>query len=237
MLSIAIVGSGFGGLSLALRLGRQDGDDALKVVVLESQSSASGGIVGELHLPSGKKNLAQLGLSDLWEKLSSRSERIDHVSQACLQRALREKAASSIRYGHCVIGIEQVPDGRLLCLLDNDRPAMGPFDIVVGADGVLSRFRLLPPRKCGRVALVGDARWAQDRWWDFGTARIQGGADLAIRDGLELGELLLTRNDGWNLSVGDLGPFCAASKRREILRRRAIVLLLLAVVIYFNVWL
>jgi hypothetical protein len=236
MLSIAVVGAGFGGLSLALTLSRHDNNDALKVVVLESQPSAAGGIVGELHLNWGKQSLAQLGLSGLWKKLSSRSERIDCVPQECLQRALREEAASSIRYGHCVIGIEQVPDGRLLCLLDGDRPAVGPFDIVVGADGVLSRFRLLPP--CGRVALVGDARWAQDRWWDLGAARIQCGADLAIRDGLELGKLLLTRKDGWDLSVGDLGPFCAASKRREILRRRAIALLVLAVVIlYFSVWL
>ena len=64
----------------------------------------------------------------------------------------------------------------------------GPFDFVVAANGVRSMFR-----RCGidRVALIGDSRWVQSRWWDLGSRRLRKGADIALRDALELAEKFL----------------------------------------------
>lgn len=85
----------------------------------------------------------------------------------------------------------------------------GPFHILVGADGVLSTCRKLqketisflpsiaPSSKQSfinatlPVCLIGDARWARDRWWDLGLLRIQSGADISLQDGLAMGELLV----------------------------------------------
>lgn len=63
----------------------------------------------------------------------------------------------------------------------------GPFQCVVGADGVLSLCRSTALRK---TFLVGDARWASDRWYDLGLRRINQGADIAMMDGVTLGEAL-----------------------------------------------
>lgn len=69
----------------------------------------------------------------------------------------------------------------------NDCTIHGPFQIVVGADGVLS--------KCRKAALpgsflIGDARWVNDRWYDLGIRRINQGANIAMSDGLELGDVM-----------------------------------------------
>jgi len=80
----------------------------------------------------------------------------------------------------------------------------GPYHVIVGADGVLSKCRQYYRSKSffrhSPVFLIGDARWVQNRWWDLGRLRIKSGADISICDGLELGKILVTQmklNQNW----------------------------------------
>ena len=71
---------------------------------------------------------------------------------------------------------------------NNNTEIHGPYQCVVGADGVLSKCRTTA---LGGTFLIGDARWVNDRWFDLGLRRIHRGADIAIMDGVELGEHFL----------------------------------------------
>lgn len=76
----------------------------------------------------------------------------------------------------------------------------GPFDILIGADGVRSMVRQCLQRRYAHssrpvACLIGDARWTHQRWWDLlGHARVRCGADIALMDGIELGEILLKQH-------------------------------------------
>ena len=73
-----------------------------------------------------------------------------------------------------------------------DGARYGPFRTVVGADGVFSVVRSSGLRG---TYLAGDARWARDRWYDLGSRRVRGGADVAIVDGIALGRILVRDDD------------------------------------------
>ena len=240
-LSVAIVGAGFAGLSLAIALERS-GLDSIIITIFESRlgsadDEGSSYIVGDLFLPNGRDSMGQLGMSELWEELTkeSKTRRPNCIPQEGLQRSLRRVVAEKIRYGHRVIGISEDTRGGGIfvdCIRkarDSSRKARGietrkgPFDIVAGADGVISCVRKCSVgggsssafRNINNVALLGDGRWCQDRL-DLGSRRIKCGADIAIQDGIELARLLTSR-DRANL---DLGKFSARKKRHEISVRR-----------------
>ena len=63
----------------------------------------------------------------------------------------------------------------------------GPYRTVVGADGVFSVIRSSALRG---TYLIGDARWAKDRWYDLGLRRIRRGGDMAMNDGVDLGRII-----------------------------------------------
>jgi 2-polyprenyl-6-methoxyphenol hydroxylase-like FAD-dependent oxidoreductase len=236
MLSVGIVGASFSGIALALAL-QKDGDENVKVVLLEERSGAHvGSIVGDLHLPSGRNSLAQLGLEHLWEDLTKRSfsGRSNHVTQKAFQTALREKASKLIRYNHQVVGIQRDVEGRLLCQISEQEDLLGPFDVIAGADGVKSQFRRRHHhREIGRkVALIGDARWVQDQWWDLGFARVTRGADMALRDGIDLAQLLLRHTQQLQGTRAlDLGRFSAAAKQGDIAKRQIVTCLVVVLCI------
>lgn len=233
-ISVAIVGAGFGGLSLAIALKNA----GLTPTIFEAQFSRQGdcgtSIVGDLHLPSGKESLHFLQLSDTWDDLTKQTQRLNYVPQEALQRKMQQSVSDFILCNTKVLGVEEdKSSGRLYCIIDNDRRSagnnsrctgsgkktlFGPFEVVVGADGVLSSFRNArgAGQRSGRVAILGDARWVQDRF-DLGTRRIRCGADIAIRDGVELAQILSESTPSGNVS---LGKFCAIKKRREIFFRR-----------------
>ncbi len=242
-LSVAIVGAGFAGLSLAIALERS-GLDTITITIFESRlgnadDEGTSYIVGDLFLPNGRDSMGQLGMSEVWEELTKESKtgRPNYISQEGLQRSLRRVVAEKIRFGHRVIGIsEDTRRGGIFvdctCIRKeriSSRNARGietregPFDIVAGADGVISCVRKCSVgggsssafRNINNVALLGDGRWCQDRL-DLGSRRIKCGADIAIQDGIELARLLTSR-DGANL---DLGKFSASKKRHEISVRR-----------------
>lgn len=109
---------------------------------------------------------------------------------------------------------------------------LGPFDLVVVANGVMSSLKQRHTRRPspssssssttarrtekGRIAMIGDVRWVRARWWDYGTKRIREGANVAMRDGLDLAELLLSQlaKDGKLPNQTDLGIYCAADRVR-----------------------
>jgi hypothetical protein len=74
-----------------------------------------------------------------------------------------------------------------------DMTMFGPYPIVVGADGVNSMIR---QQALCATYLIGDARWARDRWYDMGLRRIRRGAELAMNDGMELGRLIVRGEGG-----------------------------------------
>lgn len=212
--TIAVVGASFGGLAFASAL-QQKLQQKTTVLFLESQTTETGSVYGDLHLPSGEQSLHQLGMTSIWNRLTKQSGCKDHVSQEDLKQAMRQQVGSDrIRYGHRVLSVDI--RGFVQCLVnDKGLVKMGPFDLVVAADGVRSPFRHCV-QGC-RVALVGDARWVQDRF-DLGTTRIHCGADIAIREGIELARLLVNAN----IRSCRLGKFCARRKNLEIRTRRAI---------------
>jgi len=248
--SVAIVGAGFAGLSLAIALKRRGFES---IAIFESRSGddddgAISYIVGDLFLPNGKDSMRRLGMSDVWEELTKESKirRPNYIPQETLQSEMRKVVSENIWYGHRVIGLSDDGEGGGLFVdcIQKQRTAgrkdrgmekrQGPFDIVAGADGVLSCIR-----RCGvggsnfrssnnNVALLGDSRWCQDRF-DLGSRRIKCGADIALQDGIELSKLLAAR-DSTNL---DLGQFCARKKRQDIwVRRMNTGVLVLAILLW-----
>lgn len=82
----------------------------------------------------------------------------------------------------------------------------GPFDYIIGADGVWSNCKKLSSAEFihnnnnkDKIFLIGDARWVSEHWYHLGMSRIRRGANTAIQDGYELGqhllELLLKKDD------------------------------------------
>ena len=248
--SVAIVGAGFAGLSLAIAL-KQRGFESITIFESRSGDDDGGGgtsyIVGDLFLPNGKESMHHLGMSDVWEELTRESKigRPGYIPQEGLQSSMRNVVSENICYGHRVTGISddkeggglfvdciqrQKNDGRKDRGVDARR---GPFDVVAGADGVISCVRKCSVsgstfRSNNNIALLGDGRWCQDRL-DLGSRRIKCGADIALQDGIELANLLACQ-DIKNLN---LNKFCAKKKRLEIsVRRMNVAVVVLAILLW-----
>ena len=199
---IAIIGASYAGLALAN--GLLNKKDNNKVTLFEGRHPLPvGSIVGNVTIIS-QHVLKELGMP------FRASERIP---EAELFELLRQPVQQSINYGHVVQGLHQAPDGRIvLTVRQHDSvEELGPYDFVVAANGVWSKFRA---SNLQQVAVIGDARWAQDSW-DFGLQRIRGGANQALEDGLDLGRLLCGQ-------LQDLGKFSARFKQLQVRRRRAL---------------
>jgi hypothetical protein len=90
--------------------------------------------------------------------------------------------------------------------------------MVVIADGIFGDHRILR-RNQNIAARLGDCRWNSDErrlfgiWWDFGTTRIQRGADIAIQDGVNFGRKLVHQihpsaidTQTWQTILGHFAP-------------------------------
>lgn len=113
----------------------------------------------------------------------------------------------------------------------------GPFDLVVAADGLFGRRTIEMVHEdrseddaddCDGTgfARIGDGRWLDRIWWDFGTTRIKCGANIAIQDGLQLGKLLVDQG-GYDFDLGKFTEPSPSAQSRRWIRRLSLLLLLL----------
>jgi 2-polyprenyl-6-methoxyphenol hydroxylase and related FAD-dependent oxidoreductases len=163
---------------------------------------------------------------------------------------LQERVKKNISYDQNVIKIERKHGNGLyvhhetysanIQINKKDRnqsiKVSGPYQYVIGADGVLSKCRNVA---LSDIFLIGDARWVNDRWYDLGFQRIKQGADIAMQDAIELGELIVKAKsrDGPILmppNVKKRMKFCAKSIRIQRLSRNALcaALLILAMILH-----
>lgn len=181
---VVIIGAGYAGLALARAF--QQGPDPPLVTVLESREAIiSANVSGELELPSGSIVMDALGLSKEWSALEAAGS---HAGRVPLQPLLTALAGSlspgTVKFAHCVTRVSMCSGEFHIELLN---PAAGSTaDVVVLATG-LRRHIDVAPDALGQVWAVGDVRWANDRWWDFGAARLRRGGNTALQDALVLG--------------------------------------------------
>lgn len=119
------------------------------------------------------------------------------------------------------------------------RTKHGPYQILIGADGVQSTCRKSSYKG---IFLIGDARWVNDRWFDLGLRRIDRGADIAMIDGLQLGEAICnsakryrdTQQLIYSVNIQTKNAFCAREiYRKKIMRQAAFVALLFGVLLKY----
>jgi 2-polyprenyl-6-methoxyphenol hydroxylase-like FAD-dependent oxidoreductase len=156
---IAIVGYGIAGAAAALFLSRAKFD----VTVFEAQSDAAGG-AGLLLQPPAILLLHQAGLADALASISSPIDQISlqfNQSKSSLildYNSIHSMAARGIRRAalvkmlraaapevacHFALTIEQCWTSDSKTWLRSTRGEFGPFDLVIGADGVHSAMRAL----------------------------------------------------------------------------------------------
>ena len=223
--SIAIIGSSYAGLAFANFIQTRS---TISIRIFEALDVPRIGVlVGDVYIPSGEEAFAQLGLKWRWPKnvhLVPEEELL-----ASLRGKLLEKICNEIR----VLDLELTQDGIYLnvrsrqcnknyCLRE------GPFDLVVAANGVRSTFRNC---NIASVAVIGDSRWVQNRWWDFGTRRLQQGADIAIRDALKLGAIVLNHIKSVDCENLVLGEFSSGMKKSVFVRNAVTVIWALLAII------
>jgi len=202
-LSVCIIGAGLAGLALARALQMSN---RVSVVVFEKRSALEPALRSLVLTPGGLAAFQSLGL---WEPFlavrrlekSSGSGEEDEASWALRADLLKVLAESllpgTLKLGWQLGGLREAADGRLLCeFAPAGSAAAGPFDLVVGADGLLSRVRACagsasPPLR-RRLALLGDARRIFGREWDAGLSRIRGGANQALDEAMDLACQLLS---------------------------------------------
>lgn len=178
-LSVAIIGAGYAGLSFANVL-RLKAKINTQYTIYESMIPPFSFIAGKFEIPSYPIVLSSLNL---------KNSGLDRKNVFC---TLREKVQSKIKYGIKVLSMKRlnVKGGDHFYLYTSDsegnKAISRGYDFVVGADGVRSICR----NGLKGVFLIGDARWVSDRFWDLGFKRIQEGADIAMRDALDLGEYI-----------------------------------------------
>ncbi|KAL7428606.1 hypothetical protein ACHAXM_001349 [Skeletonema potamos] len=192
--SIAIIGASYAGLTLANAL--QHNSSSILFTVFDSKTLpftyVAGGdafdvpsyssLATKLVLKKSQRNNNGLTRQDVIESLLVRVKQ--HLIVGT--RIERVEKRNNLFYLHTRQKL-QSSTGSYTSTPSNNY-IHGPYRCVVGADGVRSICRT---SALSGTFLIGDARWVNDRWYDLGLRRIHRGADIAILDGLELGEQLL----------------------------------------------
>jgi 2-polyprenyl-6-methoxyphenol hydroxylase-like FAD-dependent oxidoreductase len=195
---IAIIGASYAGLALANILHMNE----IPYTIFESKYPPFTYITGgsEFNVPSMNFVLATL---DLQLQLLKKGQTIEDASQHTYTREdiiglMWERVKDHVVCGTKVTNIKQQDEDAGTFYMHYSKitneyskgadgirtHVSGPYDCIIGADGVLSICRTLA---LPRNYLVGDARWVNDRWYDLGFMRINQGADLAMLDGIEFG--------------------------------------------------
>ena len=189
---IAIIGASYAGLTLANTLLKQK-SSSISFTIFDSKTLpftyVTGGdafnvpsyfsVATKLALQTSQQPIRGLTRQDVIESL------LERVKQHLIvgTRIERIEKRNNVFYLHTRQKVLSSNDG-----LSAER-IYGPYQCVIGADGVCSKCRTCALHG---IFLIGDARWVNDRWYDLGLRRIRRGADIAIQDGVELGEMLST---------------------------------------------
>ena len=224
--NIAIIGGSYGGLSLANALHLH----SINYTIFDRRSLPYNHVMGgSFNIPSFPMLEDRLQLKRSISQLT-RKDVID---------LLIERVKTNLIPGSNVVDV--LKEGSTFYIVTEAnckterRRNNGPYQIIVGADGVLSKFRKSADKG---VFLVGDARWVNDRWFDLGLRRIDRGADIAMTDGLELGQAICnaiehSRNVQKTIELINnetKNVFCASEVyNKKITRQLGLLALLLAV--------
>ena len=226
---VAIIGASYAGLTLANVLHL----NSIPYVIYESKTPPFSFITGgtAFNIPSYPSILMKLNLEYTGVDCETRENVI------C---KLWERVKGNIVCGKEIVKMEKCSSTNEFFLHSLTRSdgtrkmsSCGPFQCVVGADGVLSKSRkaALPG-----IYLIGDARWVNDRWYDLGYRRISEGADLAMVDAVELGEKIAgVELAGAKVLDLDKKKFCASEKWLQKQRRQIIILVVLFAILAGNV--
>lgn len=161
-------------------------------------------VVGPFILPSFGFISRELGIElmtirDEDKRISTGSNndvQVDHCYERCdIVLSLLENIQNSIEYETTINSIMQFSSSKkeeqFYCTSGYDTRKHGPFEYIIAADGVHSiigsKHQMNDDNK---ILLIGDARWVNDSWYNFGFSRVKEGADIAMRDGIELGYIL-----------------------------------------------
>lgn len=194
--TVAIIGASYAGLSLANTLQQQNSlSSPLAFTIFESKTLPFTYVMGgdSFNVPSFPSIAKKL-------QLNVTNKSFDGLTRQDVMESLLGPVKQQIVAGARIERIEEQHNGFYLHVIrklktndmnfpNNNTEIHGPFQCVVGADGVLSKCRT---SALGGTFLIGDARWVNDRWFDLGLRRIQRGADIAMLDGVELGEHFLS---------------------------------------------
>ena len=202
-LPIAIIGASYAGLTLANILHMHN----IPYVIFDSKSLPFTYVMGgggtTFNVPSYKKLIVKKLELDTTNTTSRQWLTRQDVIESLLQRVLSklitctrivhiEHTSSEGFYLHSSSSSSSYQQQRQSHQQQHQSCEIhGPYKYIIGADGVLSQVRT---KALHSTYLIGDARWAQDRYYDLGYQRIKMGANIALLDGLELGQLLVYDN-------------------------------------------
>ena len=223
-LPVAIIGASYAGLTLANVLHQH----SIPYIIFDSKQSFTY-VTGDLNLPSWNTIAKKLELETNDNDWPSRQEVIESLlnrvkpNVQCSQRIVQIEKRMGCFYLHSM----QISHSH------GEITIHGPFQSVVGADGVLSTVRAYA---LNETYLIGDARWSKDRWYDFGLRRVKQGANLAMLDGLELGQEMVTMRSSCTHSMATVvtKKFCAREISSRRMKKRCICLLALFAIIMFK---
>jgi hypothetical protein len=136
-------------------------------------------------------------------------------------------------------------------VIAEDGREYGDFDVVVLANGLFGEQQILlrntntnTNNNHMMVAKIGDCYWYSQRliWWDFGMTRIHQGADIAIRNAMDLGgQLLIPMTTSWRdegdimLQLHQLGSLAVStvspSSSRHVRQKVILVVLIFPVLV------
>lgn len=230
---VAIVGASYAGLSLANVLHL----NSISFTIFDRRSLPFTHVMGGngFNIPSFQmiQDRLELNKRTKYRQPLTREDVIDSLLERVIDKCLLPD--------HDVVEINKEGPSFYIVTKSRDKANRitqqnyGPYLIVVGADGVLSKCR---SRAHTGVFLVGDARWVNDRWFDLGLRRIDRGADIAMVDGLNLGEAISrARKDSMDVqqliclvNSTTQNIFCSrVIYRKRIIRLLAFVILLFAI--------
>ena len=190
-------------------------------------------VIGPFILPSFANLLENLGLHMSCETRQSQLGKNCDV-ECCYERSnvistLIHKIQHRIKYDTTITKIIKSQGGEgdqsfYCCCNRDDEKKYGPFEYVIGADGVHSMIGSNHKMKDdNRILLIGDARWVNDSWYDFGFNRVREGGNVAIQDGFELGSCLakLIQHDSYsNCTIQSMVKQKYSANQRFLIRRK-----------------